>query len=285
MAAIRIITDSTADLSPELLAANDVRVVPLLVQFDNESYQDGVEINTERLFQMVAERNKLPKTASPGIGAFREAFTDATADGSQVLFIGISAKFSATLQNALIAASEFPEGQVRVFDSRNLSTGIGLQVLHACDLVRQGKTMEEILADLETYQAGVRSRFVIDTMEYLYKGGRCSGVAALAGTLLKIRPVIAVVDGGMVVAAKVRGARRKALDWMLEQLAEDVAQGRVRPERVFVTSPDEHEDAPYMVEGVRRIMPDVKEVIVTRAGSVIGSHCGPGTIGVLYATK
>lgn len=286
MPGIRIITDSTADLSPELLAANDVRVVPLLVQFDEESYRDGVEMNPDRLFRMVAERNKLPKTASPGPAAFREAFAEATADGSQALFIGISAKFSATLQNAQIAASEFPEGQVRVFDSRNLSTGIGLQVLHACDLVRAGKSMEEILADLEAYQAGVRTAFVIDTMEYLHKGGRCSGVAALVGTLLKIRPVISVVDGGMVVAAKVRGARRKALEWMLERFAEDAAEGRVRPERVFVTSPDApHEDAPYIVEEVRRILPDVKEVIVTRAGAVIGSHCGPGTIGILYATK
>lgn len=286
MPSIRILTDSTADLSPELLAANDVRVVPLLVQFGEESFQDGVDMDTDRLFRTVAERNQLPKTASPAPAVFRKCFEEAAADGSQVLFIGISSQFSATLQNAQIAASEFPEGQVRVFDSRNLSTGIGLQVLHACDLVRQGKSMDEIIADLETYQAGVRTSFVIDTMEYLHKGGRCSGVAALVGTLLKIRPVISVVDGGMIVAAKIRGTRKKALDWMLERFAEDVAQGRVRPERVFVTSPDSpHEDAPYMVEAVRRIMPEVQEVLVTRAGAVIGSHCGPGTIGILYATK
>jgi len=286
MSSIRIVTDSTADLTPELLNAYGVRVVPLLVQFGDESYQDGVEMNTDRLFQMVAERNQLPKTSSPNPGVFRKYFEEATADGSQVLFIGISAKFSATIQNAQIAASEFPEGQVRVFDSRNLSAGIGLQVLHACDLARQGTSMDEIIADLEAYQAGVRTSFVIDTMDYLHKGGRCSGVAALVGTLLRIRPVISVVDGGMIVAAKVRGPRKKALDWMLERFAEDVAQGRVRPERVFVTSPDwPHEDTDYMVAETRRIMPGVQEVLVTRAGAVIGSHCGPGTIGILYATK
>lgn len=285
MPSIRIMTDSTADLSPELLQAHGVRVVPLLVQFGEETYHDGVDMDTGRLFQMVTERNQLPKTASPGPGLFRSHFEEATADGSQVLYISISAKFSAALQNARIAAADFP-GQVHVFDSRNLSTGIGLQVLHACDLVRQGKSVEEILADLETYQAGVRSSFVVDTMEYLHKGGRCSGVAALVGTLLKIRPVISVVDGGMIVAAKVRGPRKKALDWMLERFAEDAAQGRVRPERVFVTSPDwPHEDAPYMVAEIRRILPEVQEVLVTRAGAVIGSHCGPGTIGILYATR
>lgn len=285
MPSIRILTDSTADLSPELLAANDVRVVPLLVQFGEESYQDGIEINTDQLFQMVAERNQLPKTASGSPAVFRRYFEEATADGSKALFIGISAKFSATIQNAQIAASEFPEGRVRVFDSRNLSTGIGLQVLRACDLARQGKSMEEILADLETYQAGVRTSFVIDTMDYLYKGGRCSGMQALVGTLLKIRPIISVVDGGMIVAAKIRGARKKSLDWMLERFAEDARAGRVRPERVFVTHTGTPEDAAYMRDEVRRILPEVQEVIETRAGSVIGSHCGPGTIGILYATK
>lgn len=285
MPSIRIMTDSTADLSPELVESFGIRVVPLLVQFGEETYKDGVEIDSGRLFQMVAERNQLPKTASPGPAFFRDYFAEATADGSQVIYISISSKFSVALQNAQIAAAEFP-GRVHVFDSRNLSTGIGLQVLHACDLVRQGKSVEEILADLEVYQAGVRTSFVIDTLDYLHKGGRCSGVAALVGTLLKIRPVISVVDGGMIVAAKVRGPRRKALDWMLERFAEDAAQGRVRPERVFVTSPDSpHEDAPYMVQEIRRILPEVQEVIVTRAGAVIGSHCGPGTIGILYATK
>lgn len=282
MPSIRIVTDSTADLSPELLRAFDVRVVPLLVQFGEESFQDGVDMDTDRLFRTVAERNQLPKTASPAPAVFRKCFEEAAADGSQVLFIGISSQFSATLQNAQIAASEFPEGQVRVFDSRNLSTGIGLQVLHACDLVRQGKSMDEIIADLETYQAGVRTSFVIDTMEYLHKGGRCSAVALLAGTVLRIRPIIAVEDGAMTVAAKVRGSRAKAKEWMLDRFAEDARVGRVRPDRVFVTHAGSHEDAHELAEEVRRILPDLREAIVTEAGCVISSHCGPGTVGILY---
>lgn len=285
MPAVKIITDSTADLGQELTDRYQIKVVPLTVQFDQESYLDGVEIDTQRLFRLVEERKSLPKTASPSPGAFHAAFVEATADGSDVIFVGISSKFSSTVQNACIAADMLPDGRVTVFDSANLSTGIGLQVLLAADLARAGKTRAEILAALEDARPKVRSAFVIDTLEYLYKGGRCSGMQALAGALLHIRPMIAVVDGGMVVAGKTRGARQKALDALLERFAGDAVAGLVRPERVFVTHTGVHEDALYLADGVRRLLPGVGEVLETPAGSVVGSHCGPGTIGVLYMVK
>lgn len=285
MSTIRIITDSTADLGRALAQAHQVRQVPLLVQFDREEYKDGIDMDSDRLFQMVGVRKQLPKTASPSPAAFRQAFAEATADGSQALYIGLSTQFSATVQNARLAAEAFPAGQVQVFDSANLSTGIGLLVLYACDLVQQGNGMEEVLAALEAARPKVRTAFVIDTLDYLYKGGRCSGVQALVGGLLRIRPIISVADGGMVVATKVRGPRHKALDWMLDGFARDAQQGLVRPERVFVTHTGVPEDARYLADAVRRLMPEVQEVLETRAGSVIGSHCGPGTIGLLYMTK
>lgn len=285
MAAIKIITDSTADLGQALTDRHQISVVPLTVQFDQESYLDGVEINTQQLFRLVDERKHLPKTASPSPAAFYEAFVKATADGSEAICIGISSKFSSTVQNARIAADMLPDGRVTVFDSANLSTGIGLQVLLAADLAQAGRSRAEIVAALEDARPKVRSAFVIDTLEYLHKGGRCSGVQALVGALLHIRPVIAVADGGMVVAGKTRGARQKALDALLERFAEDAQAGAVRPERVFVTHTGVHEDALYLAEGVRRLLPEVGEVIETAAGSVVGSHCGPGTIGVLYIVK
>jgi len=284
MHSIRIITDSTADLSSALLEANQISVVPLMVQFDQESYRDGVDITTPQLFAKVAQTGRLPKTSSPSPATFQEAFAKATADGSQALYIGLSAQFSATLQNARIAASLFPEGQVQVFDSANLSTGIGLLVLYAADLIREGRSMDEVIARLEEARPRVRTAFMIDTLDYLYKGGRCSGVTALVGGLLKLRPIIAVENGGMVVAAKVRGHRQKGLDWMLDRFAEDVTAGRVRPNRVFVTHCGAHEEAQAMVDAVRRILPQVEAVLETEAGSVIGSHCGPATIGLLYLT-
>lgn len=285
MASINIITDSTADLSRELLTRHGISVVPLMVQFDDDSYQDGVEIDTQRLFKLVGDKRKLPKTASPSPGAFQEAFAAATKEGGQAIYIGISSKFSATVQNARLAADLFPEGQVRVFDSYNLSTGIGLLVLYACDLVQQGKTADEIMAALEAARPKVRTSFVIDTLEYLHMGGRCNSVQALLGSVLKLRPIIAVEDGAMNVATKIRGPRQKSFDWMLANFEADVKQGVVRPERVFITHTGVHEDALYLAEQIRQIMPAVHEVLETAAGSVVGSHCGPGTIGILYLQK
>lgn len=285
MSQLSIITDSTADLTPELIAQHGLTVVPLVVQFDQESYLDGVEIETGRLFQLVEQKRRLPKTASPSPGAFQSAFAQATEGGRQALFIGLSSRLSSTVQNAQIAASLLPHGQVQVFDSLNLSTGIGLQVLYASDLARQGKSADEIIAALEAARPKVRTAFVIDTLEYLHMGGRCNSVQALVGSLLRMRPVISVVDGGMTVAAKLRGARQKALDWLLDSFAADAAAGQVRPERVFVTHTGVRDDAVYLAQRIREIMPAVQEVIETRAGSVIGSHCGPGTIGILYMAK
>ncbi len=285
MSQVKIMTDSTADLSQELIDRYNLTVVPLLVQFDQETFRDGVDIDTSRLFQLVTQHKRLPKTASPSPATFRQAFAEATADGSQVIYIGISSQLSATIQNARIAAEMLPEGRVRVFDSANLSTGVGLQVLRACDLAQQGKTADEIMASLEQERSKVRTFFVIDTLDYLHMGGRCSGVQALLGSVLRIRPVISVVDGGMIVAAKLRGTRRKGVDWMLANIERDAREGRVRPDRVFITHTGVDEEVQYMAGEVRRILPDVKEVLEARAGSVIASHCGPGTIGIHYMLK
>lgn len=268
-----------------MLERYQIRVVPLTVQFDQESYLDTIEIQTEQLFRKVAEQKRLPKTASPSPAAFQTAFAEATADGSEAIYIGISSQFSSTVQNAKIAADLIPGARVTVFGSENLSTGIGLLVLLAADLIEAGKSRTEIVAALTEARPKVRSSFMIDTMEYLRMGGRCSGVTALAGTLLRIRPIIAVENGGMVVAGKVRGARQKGLDWMLERFARDVQAGLVSPKRLFITHTGTPEDAQYMIDYIRRTMPAMAEVLETAAGSVIGSHCGPGTIGILHLLR
>lgn len=242
-------------------------------------------MKTEQLFAKVEQNKRLPKTASPSPAAFQAAFTEATADGSEAIYIGISSQFSSTVQNAKIAAEMIPGGKISVFDSENLSTGIALLLLLAADLIAAGKGRSDIIAALTEVRPKVRSSFMIDTMEYLRMGGRCSGMTALAGTLLRIRPIIAVENGGMVVAGKVRGARQKALDWMLENFARDAQAGSVRPERIFITHTGVPEDAAYMADFVRQTVPEVKEVLETAAGSVVGSHCGPGTIGILYLLR
>jgi len=282
MSGISIMTDSTADLSRELIARYQVTVVPLAVVFGQDAYKDGVDIDTQRLFELVEQNRQLPKTSSPSPEVFRSVFEEAVAHGHQVLYIGISSKFSASVQNAALAAGAFPEGQVRVFDSANLSTGIAHLVLYACDLISQGRQMDQILAALETARPKVRTSFKMDRLDYMHMGGRCTGVQALLSSVLKIRPVISVVDGGMIVAGKARGSSRKSLDWMMDRFEEDVRQGLVGEDRVFLTHTGVHEDAVYMAERVREITPEMKEILETPAGSVIGSHCGPGTIGILY---
>lgn len=282
MSGISIITDSTADLSRELIARYQVTVVPLAVVFGQDAYKDGVDVDTRRLFELVEQNRQLPKTSSPSPEVFRSVFEEAVADGSQALYIGISSQFSASAQNAMLAAGAFPEGQARVFDSANLSTGIAHLVLYACDLVSQGRQMDEILAALEAARPKVRTSFKMDRLDYMHMGGRCTGVQALLSSVLRIRPVISVVDGGMIVAGKVRGSNKKSLDWMMDRFEEDVRQGLVKDDRVFLTHTGVHEDAVYMAGRVREIMPEMQEILETPAGSVIGSHCGPGTIGILY---
>ncbi len=285
MPGTKIITDSTADLGPELIERYSLEVVPLVVTFDEETYIDGVDIDTRRLFQLVKEKGKLPKTSSPSPVTFKSVFEKATADGSKAIYIGISSQFSASVQNAKLAADTFPEGQVHVFDSANLSTGIAQLVLYAHDLASEGKTAPEIMELLRKARPKVKTCFMIDTLEYLHMGGRCTSVQALLTSVLKVRPVIEVVDGGMRVAAKIRGSRKKLLDWQLERFANDVEQDLVKPVRVFLTHTGVHDDAVYMAEKVRRIMPEMGEILETPAGSVVGSHCGPGTIGILYMLK
>ena len=282
MSGISIMTDSTADLSRELIARYGVTVVPLAVVFGQDAYKDGVDVDTQRLFELVEQNRQLPKTSSPSPEVFRSVFEEAVAHGHQVLYIGISSKFSASVQNAALAAGAFPEGQVRVFDSANLSTGIAHLVLYACDLISQGRQMDQILAALETARPKVRTSFKMDRLDYMHMGGRCTGVQTLLSSVLRIRPVISVADGGMIVAGKVRGSSRKSLDWMMDRFEEDVRQGLVGEDRVFLTHTGVHEDAVYMAERVREITPEMKEILETPAGSVIGSHCGPGTIGILY---
>ena len=166
MSGISIITDSTADLSRELITRYQVTVVPLAVVFGQDAYKDGVDVDTRRLFGLVEQNRQLPKTSSPSPEVFRSVFEEAVADGSQALYIGISSQFSASAQNAMLAAGAFPEGQARVFDSANLSTGIAHLVLYACDLVSQGRQMDEILAALEAARPKVRTSFKMDRLDY-----------------------------------------------------------------------------------------------------------------------
>ncbi len=276
---IHILTDSTADLGKDLAAEFGVEVIPLTVTLGENAYLDGLEIDQQKLFDLVAQTGVLPKTAAPSVGEFVRFFDR---DGESV-FIGISSKLSATIQNARLAAAEKGEGRVRVIDSLNLSTGIGLLVLRAAELRAAGRSAAEIEQEILACVPKVRTSFIIDTMEYLYKGGRCSALQALAGSVLKIHPIIEVrADGTLGVKGKARGSREKGLQMMLDDFAADLE--RLDRRRVFVTHTACPEDAEFLKQEIIRLAaPD--EVRITLAGSVISSHCGPRTIGILYLLK
>jgi DegV family protein with EDD domain len=273
---VTIITDSCSDLSPDLIASYQIKVIPLLVVIEEETYQDGVTITPDQLFAMVKAKGKLPKTAAPSVQVFTDAFNEAH---DEVLCICLSSALSATFQTAVLAAQNCVERKVRVIDSLNLSTGIGLQVLRSAELRDQGLSRDDIADIIIKETPNLRTSFVIDTMDYLYKGGRCTALQSLVGSLLKIRPVIEVKDGKLGVKDKLRGTRKKALDAMLSDLAKH--QEELDRHRIFVTHSGCEDDAIYLAEEIKKTYtPD--EVHITRAGAVISSHCGPDTIGILY---
>jgi len=272
---VSICTDSCADLSAELLRERNIKVIPLQVLVDGKNIKDG-ELTLEELFASVVRTGQLPKTSAPSIADFVEFFSGR----DEIVFIGISEKLSGTQQSAILAVQELKNRKIFVVDSKNLSTGIGLLALSAADLRDKGLDAEKIAEELKGMTDRVRTSFVIDTMEYLYKGGRCSGLQALAGSLLQIRPVITVLqDGTLGVKHKIRGTRAKALNTLLDDFKADLPN--VDMQRVFVTHTNCLEDAMFLVEELKKLAPPA-QVLITTAGTTIASHCGPKTIGILY---
>ncbi len=279
---VKLLVDSTCDLPLEYLNENNVELIPLLVTFNEDEYLDLVGINTNELYQKVDELKILPKTASRSIGSFMETYDKIFAEGyDQIIYICISSKFSGTIQNARLAAEDY-NGKVLIHDSANLSTGIGLQVIKAVNWVKEGKSGEEVLALLEDLAPRVRAQFAVESLDYLYKGGRCSQTSYFFGKGLKIKPIIKVVDGGMIVYKKPIGKMVNALNKLLEIIKEDVEN--LDLETVMITHSLAEDSKNYLYEKLQEIVPE-KSIMITDAGCVISSHCGKGTIGILYIVK
>lgn len=277
-----IVTDSTSDLSPDMIRRHDIRVVPLKVVFGREVLEDGVNCDANLVFRKVQETGSLPTTSAASPGDFARLFGELANEGKKALYIGLSAEFSSTLQSAKIAAGELPEGTVEIVDSRNLSTGIGILVMKAAQLREEGGTLAETAAAIRAMTDRVRTAFVIETLEYLYKGGRLSALSHMIGSMLKIRPLVKVVDGRMIVGEKIRGSVEKGYQVMLERVLAD--RDQIDPSLVFVTHAGAKEAAEGLKEKLEAELPGAA-VVVTEAGSVISSHCGPGTAGIIYLRK
>ena len=279
---VKLITDSTSDLTKEIYEKLNVEVLPLYVNFEEESYLDGVEITTEELYKKVEEKGMLPKTAAIPMDKFIEVFQKYVDEGYEVVYTGISRQMSRTYENAVLAAREVAEDKIYVVDSMNLSSGIGLLLYKAAKDIEAGLSAKEVASKMEANTKLVLSQFVIEKMDYLYKGGRCSGVAAFVGTLLKIKPYIIVRDGRMSVGKKPIGKMKVALNALLKQIEED--KDRVDLDHILITHSLAFEYRDYLYEKLSEMFPGV-DIVSTVAGCVISSHCGQGTIGILYMVK
>ena len=274
-------SDSTTDLSTELIERYGVKIVPLGVTLGEQIFTDGVDINPDKIYEHYEKTGELPKTSAPSIADFEEFFKKYTADGSALVFFTISSDMSCTYNNARLAAEDFDD--VYVVDSRNLSTGGGLLVIAAAEMAQAGEEAADIAAKCEELRERVDASFVIDNLEFLHKGGRCSAVAAFGANVLQLKPCITVSGGKMGVAKKYRGKFTKVLS---EYVKDRIGDGsNVELAHVFVThagcAPEIYEKCVADVKALA----NVGEVHVTRAGCTISSHCGRDTLGVLFIRK
>jgi DegV family protein with EDD domain len=271
-----ILTDSTADLGDELASRFGIDTIPLYVYLDEHTFIDGVDITLPDLFSSVKRTHQLPKTSAPTVSDFQKAFSRP----GETVYIGISSRLSATHQNAIIARESLNSDSIHLVDTLNLSTGIGLLAIQAAKMRSAGIEAAEIARCVAEMAPLVRTSFIVDNLDYLHKGGRCSAVENIMGSLLNIRPVIGVrSDGTLGLKGKTRGSRKKALRFLLDDFDENLAQMNL--ERVFVTHTGCDDDAAFLRDELLKMAP-ITEVLITYAGSVIASHCGPDTIGLLY---
>ena len=278
---VKIIADSTCDLSKELLERYDISVLPLHIVLGNKEYKDGLEISPDEIYQWSNKNNAAPKTSAASISDAMEIFNTYMKTYDEIICFSISGQMSTTVNVLRMAAEELEaEDKIHIIDSENLSTGGGLLVIEAAIMAADGKDGNEIVNAIEQLKPQVRASFIVDTLTFLHRGGRCSGVAALAGGALKLHPKIVVENGAMKPDKKYRGKMSSAILTYAKELEPQLRNAKT--ERVFITHSGCEEET---IQGVHKYLEELDlfdEILITRAGGVISSHCGPGTLGVLF---
>lgn len=276
---IKVTATSTCDLPPELLERYQITMVPLYVSFGGGTYRDGVEAGPEDIFRHVEGGGQLPTTAAVNIADYQALFAALSPQYDAVLHITIGSEFSCCYQNALVAAEDYPN--VYVVDSRNLTVGQGILALEAAIAAERGDSIQDILQLLDNLTGKVDTTFVVDKLDYLAKGGRCSSVVALGANLLKLKPCINLTDGKMSVGKKYRGAFDKVLpDYVRDQLTGKA----VDSSRIFVVHTRCDPAIPAAICSLVREY-GFQDVITAVAGCTISCHCGPNTLGIIFLRK
>lgn len=278
---IKVLADSTCDLSKELLERYDISILPLHIVLGEKEYKDGTEISPNDIYEWSDANNATPKTSAAAIGDAIDIMKPIVEAGDEIIIFSISEKMSTTANVFRMAAEELEaEDKVSVIDSANLSTGIGQLVIEAAIMVNEGREREHIINRIEELKSLVRASFVVDTLVYLHRGGRCGSVSAMAGSVLKLHPKIEVKEGEMEAGKKYRGKMRSVIMNYVKDMEQELKEAK--KSRVFITHSGCDAEIIDMVYEYLKEMNHFDEILITRAGGVISSHCGPGTLGVLY---
>lgn len=280
MGKVRIVADSTCDLSSELVKEYNIATVPLCIVMEDKSYFDGEEITPDQIYLWSDANRTTPKTAAVPYEKALSVLKPMVDAGDEIIFLGISEQMSTTCNVVRLIASDLDYDRLHVIDSMSLSTGIGLQVLYAAQLARDGKSAQEIITRVENRRCKVRASFVVETLTYLARGGRCKAVTALLANTLKLKPQIVVEHGAMNVSKKFRGKQSSVVMKYVREM--ETALLHADPSWVFITHSGCDEDVISQVHAYLDSLNYFAHIYVTQAGGVISSHCGPGTLGVLF---
>jgi len=282
---VKLICDSTMDIEPEIYEQEDIDVVPLHVAFkgDPKDYKDGIDIDTLKIYEKVKECGETPKTGAVNVGEWMDVFQKYIDKGYDIVVTTLGTNLSSCYQNAVIASQEFDEGRIFVLESGNLSTGSGLLLMKQIKYKNEGLSAKEIYEKVQPLAEKVSAKFCIENLDYLYKGGRCSGLALLAANALHIHPVAKMINGKLVVYKKPRGPYRKSVEEQINEFKNDLPN--IDLDCVYITDSyflDGEDDYVYSV--ISKLMPK-ENIHRSKSGCTISSHCGPKTIGILYILK
>jgi DegV family protein with EDD domain len=275
--------DSTCDLDDILRERYEVNLSPLHINLGTEQYKDGIDITPDNIYDTYKEYRILPKTAAPNPQEYINYFKKWTDEGYEVIHLSLGSGLSSSYQNCCIAAQEL--GNIYPIDSCNLSTGMGLLVIEAAQRIAKGMEAAKIYEEVNELKSKVHASFIIDNLTYLYEGGRCSALAAMGANLLNIKPCIEVDNscGKMKVGKKYRGTLKKVLkNYTIDKLNNN---NYINPDRIFLTHSGTTSENIDLVKRTIEENFDFKEILVTRAGCTISSHCGPNTVGILFMTN
>lgn len=279
--AIRIVIDSTADVTQEIIEKHDLKMVPLKVNFENESYLDKVELTTSMFFDKLAQAEKSPTTSQPSPGDFVQAFSEVLLEGDQVLGIFLASELSGTYDSARMAKEMIGSDNIRIVDSKSVCLGAFALILEAIELVNQKKGIDEIVDELERVKGSIVAVAGLDTLKYLEKGGRLSKGQAVIGSLLNIKPVIGIKDGAVSVIDKVRG-KNKMIKWLDEWIEKNNFDLSNKTVLLF------HGQSYDQLKALREVIEEkykIKNIIEQEVGAVIGTHSGPGVLGIGFLNK